>query len=179
MNPYSPPSGEIVHTPQHNRFAIGFRRSILAAIIASTTCVVLALVAKTIDWLIPGEGALNDATIFGILRDATLVFTLLVMICFFSTFAYYAGAKRLNAGVCVIVVFTSGLVGAWFLSALGYDSPRRLRMEHPPLYLSELVTYIVPYVVSSVVLTLIGNSRTLQNARPNNPMDRSGGSAAS
>ena len=166
MNPYAPPSGETVNTTHLNQFAIGFQRSIFAVIISSTTCVVLAVVAKAIDWAIPGEGALNDATIFGILRNATLVFTLLVMICFFSTFAYYAGEKRLNAGVCVIVVFVSGLLAAWFLSAIGYESPRRLRMEHPPLYLSEFVTYIVPYAVSSGVLTIIGNSRMLQNAGP-------------
>ena len=179
MNPFDPPSGEIVDRAHIGRFAIGFRHSILAAIIASFTCVVLAVVAKAIDWLIPGEGALSDVTILGILRNATLVFTLLVMICYFSTFAYYAGDKQLNAGVCVIVVFVSGLVVAWLLSAIGYESPRRLRMEHPPLYLFEFVTYVVPYVVSFVVLTVIGNSRRLMNARANNPMDRSGGSAAS
>lgn len=167
MNPYAPPSDKLTDTPLVNQFTIGVQRSIAALMISSIACVVLAVIAKALDWAIPGEGALNDVTILGIMRQATLVFTLVVMISFFSTFAYYAGAKQLNAGVCVIVVFISGILAAWVLSAIGYPSPRRLRMEHPPLYLSEFLTYTTPYAVSSVMLTFIGNSRTLHEGRPN------------
>jgi len=179
MNPYAPPAGRSVDTPRFYRFFIGVQRSIFALIVALIACVLLVVVAKGIDSAIPGEGSLNDATIFGILWNAASTFALIVMISFFSTFAYYAGAKQLNAGVCVIVVFISGILSAWVLSAIGYQSPRRLRMEHPPFYLSEFLTYIIPYAISAMVLTFIGSSRILPSARPNNPMDRSGGSPVS
>ena len=167
MNPYSPPSGRPVDIPRVNRFSIGVQRSIFALIISSIACVLLVFVAKAIDSAIPGEGALNDATILAILRQGTLPFTLIVMISVFSTFAYYAGAKQINAGVCVIVVFLSGVIAAWALSSIGYHSPRRLRMEHPPLYLSEFLAYITPYSVSSAALIFIGHWRSLQYPRPN------------
>ena len=179
MNPYAPPTGRSVDTPRLNRFVIGVQRSIFALIATLIACGLLVIVAKGIDSAIPGEGSLNDATIFGILWNAAFIFALIVMISFFSTFAYYAGEKQLNAGVCVIVVFSSGILSAGVLSAIGYQSPRRLRMEHPPLYLSEFLTYFIPYAVSAMVLTFIASSRMLPSARPNNPMDRSGGSPVS
>jgi hypothetical protein len=178
MNPYAPPSSDIVIPMEPNRFLLGLKRASIAVMISSTACVALAFVAKAIDWTIPGDGALHDATINGILRATTFVFTVVVMISFFSTFAFYSGGKRLNAGFCVIVIFLSGLLAAWLLACIGFESPRRLRMEHPPLYVSEFLLHFFAYMVTSGVLTIVGNSRARKNTRPNNPMDRSGGSAA-
>lgn len=141
----------------------GVKRSLLASIIAPTACVVLVVVAKGIDWAIPGEGALNDAPLLSILRQGALVYLLITMISSFSAFAYYAGGKQKNAGVCVLVVFLSGIFAAWALSWSGFPSPRRLRMEHPPIYLSELLTYLLPYSVASAILTAAGSLRINEN----------------
>jgi hypothetical protein len=179
MNPYAPPWSDITDPSGAGRFVLGIKRALVALMISTTVCVILAFVAKAIDRAIPGEGALHDVTIVEVLRKTTFVFTLVVMISFFSAFAYYAGDKRLNAGFCVISIFLSGLLAAWILSRLGFESPRRLRMEHPPLYLSEFLAFIIPYAMTSGVLTLVCNSRALQNTTPINPIGRSGGSASS
>lgn len=171
MNPYAPPSSEITSPSDSSQFVVALKRAILALLVSTTVFVILAFISKAIDWAIPGEGALNDATIIEILRKTTFVFTLLAMISFFSTFAHYAGKKRVNAGFCVIVIFLSGVFTAWILSRLGFESPRRLHMEHPPLYLSEFLAYIIPYAMTSGALIIFCNSRTLQNTRPNNSID--------
>ena len=88
---------------------------------------------------------------------------LITMISSFSTFAYFAGGNQLNAGVCVLVVFLSGILAAWALSLLGFPSPRRLRMEHPLIYLSELLTYVLPYSVATAILTAVGSQQTKKN----------------
>ncbi len=166
-NPYASTSSELVESPRENRFLSGVKRSLLASIIAATACVGLVVAAKGIDWAIPGEGALNDAPLLSILRQGALVYLLITMISSFSAFAYYAGGKQLNAGVCVLVVFLSGIFAAWALSCSGFPSPRRLRMEHPPIYLSELLTYVVPFSVASAILTAVGSLRINKNPEAN------------
>ncbi len=99
MNPYASTSSELVETARENRFLSGVKRSLLASVIAATTCVVL--------------------------------------------------------------------VAAWALSLSGFPSPRRLRMEHPPIYLSELLTYVPPYSVATAILTVVGSLRINKNPDAN------------
>ena len=156
MNPYTPPANEVVDKKLANPFAVGFRRAIVSLVIASISCFAVAVVAKVIDWLVPGEGNLHDVTMFELVTSLAALFSLLIMISFFSTFAHYAGDKQVNAGLCVIVVFSSGLVAARVLTALGYVSPGRARIEDWPDYVFKLSTYFVSYALSSAVLTFIG-----------------------
>ena len=154
-----------METPEENRFLSGVKRSLLASIIAATACVVLVVVAKGIDWILRGEGALNDDSVLSILRNGAPVYMLVTMTSSFSAFAYYAGGKQLNAGVCVLVVFLSGILAAGALSLSGFPSPRRLRMEHPPIYLSELLTYFLPCSVATAILTAAGSLRIKEDPK--------------
>ena len=122
MNPYASSSSELLETRGENRFLSGVKRSLLASIIAATACVVLVVVAKGIDWILRGEGALNDDSVLSILRHSAPVYLLVTMTSSFSAFAYYARGKQLNAGVCVLVVFLSGILAAGALSLSGFPS---------------------------------------------------------
>ncbi|HAC91305.1 MAG TPA: hypothetical protein DCF63_11860, partial [Planctomycetaceae bacterium] len=112
--------------------------------------------AKGIDWLIPGEGALANSSIQSVCWENRLLFLVVTMLSGFSAFAYHAGQKRINSGLCLFAVFCCGILGRTVLSWWGLIALRPSRDE-TSLYPSEIITYVGAYAMMSIALVVIAN----------------------
>jgi hypothetical protein len=156
-NPYAPPnSSEKAAGKESSPYLTGLLYAIFYSILSIIGCVVLVFVAKAIDWLIPGEGALANSSIQSVCWENRLLFLVITMLSGFSAFAYHAGQKRINSGLCLIDVFCGGILARTVLSWWGLITLRPSRDE-TSLYPSEIITYLVAYATMSLVLILIGN----------------------
>jgi hypothetical protein len=156
-NPYAPPNGSGKATGKESSpFLTGLLYAIFYSIITLVGCVALVLAAKGIDWLIPGEGALANSSFQSVCWENRLLFLVVTMLSGFSAFAYHAGQKRINSGLCLFAVFCGGILGRTVLSWWGLITLRPSRDE-TSLYPSEIITYLVAYATMSLVLILIGN----------------------
>jgi hypothetical protein len=157
QNPFASPKNLEKDTGKESSpFFTGILCAIFYSILALVGCVVLVLVAKGIDWLIPGEGALANSSIQSVCWENRLLFLVITMLSGFSAFAYHAGQKRINSGLCLIAVFCGGILARTVLSWWGLITLRPSRDE-TSLYPSEIITYLVAYATMSLVLILIGN----------------------
>lgn len=157
QNPYTPPNSPKKATGKKSSpFLNGLLYAIFYSILALVGCVALVLVAKGIDWLIPGEGALAHTSIQKVCWENRLMFLVVTMLSGFSGFAYHAGRKRINSGLCLFAVFCGGILARTVLSWWGLITLRPSRGERS-LYPSEIFTYLGAYAMMSLVLILIGN----------------------
>ena len=163
-NPYKPsddvsPREKIAWNP----LATAILPSIVAATATAFIYCILVMVAKIIGHLIPGDGPLSRRGLLAIFADNLLVFAVVTMLAGFSALGYYGGLKKINAGICVLTIFFAGVISSNSLSPFGYGSIRHLRMVHPPIYLSEFFTYLIPYGATAFILAFLGNRSTARS----------------
>jgi hypothetical protein len=156
-NPYAPPSpaGDARH--QNSRLLVGLTRATLISVLTIAACWGVVIVAKLIDAVIPGEGALANKGISSIWARNIRLSVVLTMLAGFSAFSYYGGAKKINSGVCLLAVFAAGIVGAMLASWLGLGTVRHPKLIHQPIYPPEFLTYFGSYLGMSLLLFFLAN----------------------
>jgi hypothetical protein len=93
--------------------------------------------------------------------------TIISMLLFFTGFVTYT-PKRYSGLAKTLVIFTfTALPLAAILGSLGMAHPRYKGPEHPPMYFSEVLMFLIPLAVVSAILLVINARETPRsNAQP-------------
>lgn len=156
-NPYAAPNFSLQVAGQHTRpLVMGLLYAIVYSLLTLAGCGVLTIAAKIIDTSIPFDVPPTEKSIAMIFWEKRLLFSVLIMLSGFSAFAYHAGRKQINSGLCLIAVFCGGIVGRTILSWFELIALRPSRDE-TSLYPSEIITYLGAYAIMSIAIVIIAN----------------------